>query len=207
VLDHVVPRLGELRDPGLEPVPWFQRRLALYAAWPRACGLVLGLSGLLGPELAPAAPPHTELALELADGLRISRDLRRELASTWELALAFRSNPDPARATRLRWMRRPGFLYALALARAWRIVTHARTSDLDALAAERAALSPDELDAAPWIAARDLEERNVPKGPLYGLVLAEAETLQLDRVLQSRADALAWLERRLQDGGNARRNA
>jgi hypothetical protein len=73
------------------------------------------------------------------------------------------------------------------------------------LRAERAALGEGGLAPAPLLVAADVAARGFAPGPLYGILLEEAETLQLDGRLATRDEALAWLERRLQEGGNERR--
>ena len=45
------------------------------------------------------------------------------------------------------------------------------------------------------------------KGPLWSELLREAEELQLDGRLDSRAGALAWLAARAQEGGKTPRSA
>jgi poly(A) polymerase len=49
----------------------------------------------------------------------------------------------------------------------------------------------------PLLAGKDLIERGVPQGPGIGVILREAEELQLEDKLKTREEALVWLYERL----------
>jgi tRNA nucleotidyltransferase (CCA-adding enzyme) len=208
--------------PGLEhrllepPSAWWRARAPVLAALPDPPGLALGLAALHGP--APDAThafagTRADSALELLDALRVSRATRQRVASIWSVAGEVdAAGDDPgSRARRIRWMRAEGFAEALSLVRAWRRARGSSAAICAALAEESARLGPDALAPAPLLTARDLETAGVPRGPAWGTLLREAETLQLDHAHVHRDDALRWLATRARelahDGGNTRRNA
>ncbi len=208
LLEPALPGYAGLREPGADAAFWIARRCRALAALGPAPGTGSGLCVFLGPEPGQAPEPATARGLAILDGLRTSRALRVAVADAWDLMPALRSEREPARSVRVRWMRRPGFDTAIAALRAW-----ARAHDEDAarwerLRAERAELGAEGLRVAALLGPDDLAERGIRPGPLYGEVLRDLETLQLDGALRTRAQALAWLVARIggQDGGNTRRS-
>jgi hypothetical protein len=201
-LDRILPGVVDASaDGGLEA------RLALFAGLKDPPGVELGFAALFDRQ-----GPSTERALAAIEALRPSKALRDHVADVWRLAAEIGSSPKPTRATRLRWMRRQGFEDALALCRARALrsgevrgVPEIRA--LEALAREHADVRANGLDASPLLTAADIVARGLSPGPLFGAILREAETLQLDLELTTREAALRWLDLRVQDGGNARRNA
>src|SRR5262249_22550357 len=151
--------------------------------------------------------------LLVADALRVPRATRRRIADLWAMAVAVAplERAPASRAQRVRWMRRAEFEPALALARAWCAAQDRACPAAEELERERASLSPSALEARALLSATDLERAGVPRGPLWGALLEEAETLWLDEVLGSREQALEWLARRAhevtQEGGKTLRKA
>lgn len=191
--------------PGLGGAARLARTAAVLTHLPPAPGIELGFAALFDPALEE---PHSiAVAAERLESLRPSRSTLEHVRSAWTIADALEHSADPARSQRIRWMRQRGFetalLLALARARARGIAHEA----LEALRVERETLRESGLEPTPLIVAGDLSERGFAPGPLYGILLAEAETLQLDGRLTTRDEALTWLDRRLQEGGNDRRKA
>lgn len=162
-------------------------------------GLALGLAALFGP-----APGHgaefgpRERALDVLDGLRVARATRASVASIWELALAFDTLAEspPSRARRVRWMRAADFADGIALAHAWRRASGRATAVLAALVRERAELGERGLAPVPFVDAAALAAAGIPRGPAWGQLLREAETLQLDETWRDADAARAWLAHR-----------
>jgi tRNA nucleotidyltransferase/poly(A) polymerase len=166
---------------------WWEPRKKVLAALPAVPGLALGLAAVFGT----------------AEGLRPSRALRARVAEIGELAdLAPRALAGP-RSERVRWMRGDAFPEAAELARARAAAIGADASAIEAALREREQLGAAGLFPAPLVAPADLEERKIQRGPRWGEILREAERLQLDGRLASRADALAWLAG--QEGGKTPR--
>jgi tRNA nucleotidyltransferase/poly(A) polymerase len=189
---------------GLDRNAWVERRAALFSGLPARPGTELGLAALFAPDPERAEPSLDE-AVRMVESLKPSRDLRAHLLDVWDLEAAFRNETRPPRSTRVRWMQRRGFEHALELSRARARTSGTNADALESLAREHRELRASGLDTQPYLTSKDLSARNVAQGPLYGALLREAETLQLDGVLADRDAALAWLDRKLQDGGNAAR--
>ncbi|HEV8113249.1 MAG TPA: CCA tRNA nucleotidyltransferase [Planctomycetota bacterium] len=159
-----------------------------FAGLPDPPGTALGLAALLSED--PAG----------LEALRPSRALRQRVGEILAVARAAAAAIAGPRAARIRWMRAPAFDEGVALARA-------RGLELDAAVRERSALGHAGLFPAPLVTSADLGQAAVPKGPLWSELLREAEELQLDGRLDSRAGALAWLAARAQEGGKTPRSA
>ncbi|MBK7877553.1 MAG: CCA tRNA nucleotidyltransferase [Planctomycetes bacterium] len=209
-----VPGLVERLGRDLETA--FRERAATLRELGPAPGLVRGLAALYGPDpVATNAFGHAERrrALDVLDQLRVARSTRSAVAAAWAVAceVAPLARVPASRAQRVAWMQSPGFDDGLALARAWNRHLRRGTLVVDALVAEREALGPDGVSPAPWLAAQDLEDAGIPRGPAWGRILREAEVEQLDGGLATRDAALAWLARRASelghDGGNTLRSA
>ncbi len=169
------------------------RRSAAIAGLAEPAGTEKGLAVLLGPapeDLADAAGSRAILA-----ALRVSRTTGTCVEDAWRLALEMRSDAAPARSTRLRWMRRPGFDVAVAWLAAWSRADRIDGARWSGIAAERAALAAHELEPARLLEAADLARRGIAPGPRFGELLRALETEQLDLRVRTRDEALAWLAR------------
>jgi len=216
--------------PGTGDVAWLASARALFAHLPSPPGIEIGFATLFdgvgsrpavglseadlsSDSVASRACPPNPVATAFArasaqlESLRPSKSLLEHVRSAWTITSAMEAHQGPSRAQRVRWMRRASFETALALALARAQAGGFDTASLAELHVERASLEEHHLRPEPLVVASDLAERGFMPGPLYGIVLFEAETEQLDGRLQSRIEAMAWLARRLQDGGNDRRKA
>ncbi len=168
---------------------------------------------LYGPALERTQEFDADAHLDALERLRVSRATRHGVGELWRLARAIDacSGLPESRAVRVRWIRAPAFRDALALARAWRAARGAELMVVDALDSEASTLDARSLQPALFIGARELEAAAVPRGPAWGALIEEAETLQLDLVHRDAESARAWLARRAaeiaQDGGKTLRRA
>jgi len=181
--------------PGYAALGGGARRSAAIAGLAEPAGTEKGLAVLLGPapeDLADAAASRAILS-----ALRVSRMTSTCVEDAWRLAAEARADAAPLRSTRLRWMRRPGFEVAIAWLAAWARADAGDAARWTALDAERAALAPGEIEPARLLEAADLARRGIAPGPRYGEILRELETEQLDLRVNTRDEALAWLERRV----------
>jgi tRNA nucleotidyltransferase/poly(A) polymerase len=169
------------------------RRRAL-AALPAAPGTAAGVGVLLGPD--PRRGADRAGITALVEGLRASRALQAELERAWGIGLEAWGAAGPARSLRVRWMRNPGFDAALSWLVAWSAAHERDAGPWRALERERADLGAQGLTPVALLAAGDLAAAGVPRGPAWGEILRELETLQLDGALTTRAEALEWLARR-----------
>ncbi|MBL8863412.1 MAG: CCA tRNA nucleotidyltransferase [Planctomycetes bacterium] len=190
-------RRCELLDPALPGstrLAGGERRERALAALPEPAGLERGLALLLGP--APEGLEDLELSRALLGGLRTSRATALAVEDAWRCAAAMRAEPRPGRATRIRWMRRPGFEVALAWLGAWGAADGSDAARWRELAAERARLAPGEIEPARLLESADLALHGIGPGPRYGALLRELETEQLEERVRTRAEALRWLAQR-----------
>lgn len=175
------------------------RRLALVRALGDGPGVAPFLAALLWGE-------DPEAATDEYERLRPSRAERRAVAGLWRLTATL-GEPRPARARLLRELRELDEDDALRWARALAEVDGARfDAGVRALEAAACALPAGERRPAALLAPGDLSAAGLPRGPLWGQVLAEHEDRRLEGEHGSREEALAWLARRAaQLGGNTRR--
>ena len=183
----------------------WSRWLAVHERLPDPPGALRGLACWLLGDLDPASPESVDArAAERAAALRVSRATARGLEDIWRLGRHARAlaGGTPARSALVRAAREPHWTDALDLANARE---PERADAWGHLRDATASLSVGELHPAPWIESSDLEAAGVPRGPLWGQLLRESETEQLDGRLPSREEALAWLERRARElqGGAA----
>jgi len=187
LLEHALPGSRLLGDE--------ERRSAALAHAVEPTGTELGLALLLGP--SPENLDRLDVPLELLTGLKVSRHTHTVVLDAWRLARELRSDPTPARSTRVRAMRRPGFATAVAWLTAWSKCEGPDAAPWEVLARERAASAPSDLEPARLVDAADLASSGLAPGPIYGAILRDLETEQLELRLRTRDEALRWLATRI----------
>ncbi|TDJ70919.1 MAG: CCA tRNA nucleotidyltransferase [Planctomycetota bacterium] len=198
LLERALPRWRETAAAGGEWTAVQAARLAVLDALPDPPGLELGLAALLEVEpLGPGSDAALAAGAELARLLRTSRATGDALAKRWtgRRALARAAAAGATRAERIRAVREPWYADALALARAWGQCSGEPTAPLDQLAEWRATLAEPDLFPAPFLHSDDLAQAGIARGPEWGRLLREAETLRLEGAWSTREEALAWLRR------------
>ncbi|HIG10227.1 MAG: hypothetical protein ABGY71_15375 [bacterium] len=158
----------------------------------------LGLALLLGPEplQSAATPAHRERL----DALRCSRALSREVLAIWQaeadLVEHFEAGARDIAASR-RLMRLAAWPAAKAALGAWFLAAehphHERLQGLDDL---RSTLTESDLWPPALVTSSDLAAAKIPRGPRWSTLFHDAETLQLNGELTTRAAALKWLTKR-----------
>lgn len=163
----------------------------------RAPGAALGFAALLGT--ADDGEDAHETALGALHALRASRALQRRVGGILTIAreLARATSRARSRGERVQLLRDVDFAAALTLASAWSEVGAADAQAVAEWRDEHARTTEGDLRPVPLVTAEDLARTVLPRGPLWGSILREAETLQLDGTLATRADALTWLDRRV----------
>lgn len=137
------------------------------------------------------------------EAMRPARELLRDVDAIGrgvreleELVALGKASP---RSKLIRALRSPSFAASLELASARAAVSGSDIEELDALNAfqrERDSLAPSDLNPELLLRSADLEAAKVPRGPLWGELLLEGETRQLDGEFLDRESALAWLTTR-----------
>ncbi len=158
-------------------------------------GSALGLALLLDPDSERAAAT----AAKLLDFLKLSRALRQRIELLWRLRRAASQLARLPRASFVRFARQSEALDALRLARAFETADGGSGTELAHWTSAVSALSQAQKFPQAQITSDDLARAGVPRGPRWKLLLEAAETEQLEGRLQSREEALRWLELRAQD--------
>ncbi len=158
-------------------------------------GSALGLALLLAPDSERAAAA----AAKLLDFLKLSRGLRQRIETLWRLRREARQLARLPRASFVRFARQSEAVDALRLARAFEIADGGAGTELARWTGEVSALSQAQKFPVAWITADDLARAGVPRGPRWKLLFEAAETEQLEGRLNSREEALGWLDLRAQD--------
>ncbi|MEE8469171.1 MAG: CCA tRNA nucleotidyltransferase [Planctomycetota bacterium] len=174
-------------------------RLSALEALPSPPGELAGWAVLL--ESRPRGVLDERRVMEdvaRARALRLSRRMLKALEKVWRLRRTVipLARPGAPRSERVLALRDEGWELGLGLALAWAQVGSESTRELEHLRSWRAGLSLEVLRPEALIDATDLEHADIPRGPLWGRLLDETERLQLDGLLGSRGEALAWLARR-----------
>jgi poly(A) polymerase len=193
------------------------RMRRVFEALPSPCGPSLGIAALLASspragESASARQERLLARLEIARALRASRALLQRTREILEISGAIEAasldGARPSRSERLRWMQKDAFAEALDLARAMAVAAVRDARLVEDLARERNQLTAADVHPPALLESDDLGAAGIPRGPAWGALLREAETLQLDQALRSRDEALAWLARnaaRAHEGGKTPR--
>jgi poly(A) polymerase len=82
--------------------------------------------------------------------------------------------------------------------------SHRNLENYEFLKGKAAELPPEVVKPAPLLTGHDLLALGLKPGPMVGRILREAEELQLDERLKSRAEALAFAQRRVGELGSDR---
>lgn len=164
----------------LEPAPGFEEGLALLAE----------------PSLAGARDaPHPAL-----ERLHLARDELRTVGRLGALIDELRvlcGDRGAGRARRVRLVREPLWPRAARLAAALFAERGPPEADAAPLLDFAARLGPADLAPPLLLTSADLAASGLARGPEWGRVLVEAETLQLEGEIASREAALAWLAGRV----------
>ncbi|MCK6446248.1 MAG: CCA tRNA nucleotidyltransferase [Planctomycetes bacterium] len=204
LLELLLPGWSELHGPATSATRSTTVRLAALEALTvetPAPGLALGFAVLLDPDPEGRAGPAT-VAEHALERLRPSRELRRDVETTWRLRRELERltrTTGVSLAERLRLARAPRVEDAWRVARAFAVALGREPRVLGALDefdAWRRERTRAELHPAPLLAAEDLARAGVPRDARFRATLAALETEQLDGRITTRDAALAWLAER-----------
>ncbi len=171
--------------------------------------LSAGLSVLLDPDPRSNIPDlgvARARAEKWLNSLRLSKVQLQTVLELWNISA--RLDQPGTRAEWVRLARQPELRVALQIARDRRQYLGMPPSMyVEKLAHVASTWSQAELWPEPWIVSADLEQAGVPRGPLWKMLLVEAETMQLNEALADRPAALEWLaQRATQVAGKTRRS-
>jgi hypothetical protein len=162
-------------------------------------GAAPGIAALLAVLLGPLAERERGAALAVLASRRPSRELVRSVEGLWdgcaELERMLVAGPGAPRAARIRLVRTREWPLVLRVHRA-RFPDGEREAPRAELERLARTTSERELFPKPWLAGSDLERVGLPRGPLWGRLLAEAEDIRLSGGHATREEALRWLAQR-----------
>ncbi|MDF1797885.1 MAG: CCA tRNA nucleotidyltransferase [Planctomycetota bacterium] len=204
ILQAALPGIADLHGTGHDEHQAMERRVEALE-WLETSDLAASLALLLDP-----LDGGRDSSIALLDGLKPSRELRRDVLECWDLcdaiedlALLEESEVErgPDRSARLRILGAPGWPRARDLTAAWGDHRRAEQDHEGGhlgrngreLAEFGAELPAGALEPEPLLSSADLEASGIPRGRRWGELLAEAQELQLQAVLRRREVALAWL--------------
>jgi poly(A) polymerase len=135
------------------------------------------------------------MAVEICQRLRTSREVWERTAYLVRSHLRLVHAPQMRRSTLRRFLAEDGIGELLELARLDAMASHKDLRCYEFCRARLAELETEGVKPEPLVRGRDLIDLGYPRGPLYGEILREAETRQLEGELTSREEALDWVRR------------
>ena len=138
------------------------------------------------------------MALQICDRLRLTNRQTERVTQLVRDHLKFKDLPQMRPATLKRFLRQEGFEEHLELHRLDCLGSH-RNLDLWKMTKEHLdRLAPEEIRPVPLISGDDLITLGYRPGPIFKEILKAVEDAQLDLLIQNRAEALEWVERRFE---------
>jgi len=143
---------------------------------------------------------HAEVGAEMA--VSVCQRLRRSRAVWERVAYLVRNHLRVAQAPRMRtstlkrFLSEEGIEELLELARVDALASRGDLSAYEFCARKRAELGAERLQPPPLLRGRDLLELGFSPGPRIGEILAAVREAQLEGVLSSRDQAIAWIRER-----------
>jgi poly(A) polymerase len=144
---------------------------------------------------------HEQVGARIAD--RIARDLRLSTAERQRVAWLVEHHQYLGEATKMREAKlkrilaEPGIGELLDLHRADALASSGSAPQVDYCEDYLRALPAGPINPPPLITGHDLVRHGLTPGPQFAALLGEIREAQLDRVVNSKREALEWLDRRL----------
>lgn len=135
-----------------------------------------------------------EMAETIMSRLRFSR---AEIDATVEAVrqhMVFKDVPNMRVSKLKRFMARPTFVDELELHRVDCASSHGSLDNFEFLLAKREEFAHEPIIPPPLVRGSDLIALGLKPGPLFGELLSEVETRQLEGTLKTREEALSWVE-------------
>jgi poly(A) polymerase len=218
LLREVLPEVAALR--GVEQPPQFHPEGDVFThvrlmldALPADAGLVLAFAVLLHdigkPPTFTRGPDRirfhehdrvgAEMTEKLLRRLRFSNEQIDQITICVRNHMRFQHVQEMRPAKLKRLLSRPTFPTELELHRIDCLASHGHLDNYEFLKAQAAAIPAEVLQPPPLLTGHDLLALGFRAGPQVGEVLREAEELQLEEQLTSKAAALVWARRRLRE--------
>ncbi|MBX6313773.1 MAG: CCA tRNA nucleotidyltransferase [Isosphaeraceae bacterium] len=140
------------------------------------------------------------IAEELCRDLRLSNAERERVTWLVEYHQALGRAKELREAKLKRLLAMPGIEELLALHRADALATDGDTSHVDYCEWYLREQPAGPINPPPLLTGRDLVRHGLTPGPHFATLLEQAREAQLNRVIQSKREALEWLDRQLAEG-------
>lgn len=136
-----------------------------------------------------------EMAVAICQRLRRSRDVWERVGYLVRNHLRLVDAPRMRASTLRRFLSEDGIDELLALARLDAMASHKNLAPVEFCLSKKSEFSSEPLRPPPLLRGSDLLELGYPRGPLYGEILHEAETRQLEGEITSRDEAIEWVRK------------
>jgi tRNA nucleotidyltransferase/poly(A) polymerase len=212
LLDQVLPEIaamkGVAQSPDFHPEgDVFRHTLLLLDRLPAGGRETLALGALLHDVAKPLCAEQREgritfyghaergekIAVAICRRLRRSREVWERVGSLVRGHLRLVHAPEMRRSTLLRFLAEDGIEELLELARIDSLASHGDLRSYEFCRAKLGEFAAEPIKPPPLLRGGDLLALGYPQGPLYGEILREVETRQLEGELGSRDEALAWV--------------
>jgi poly(A) polymerase len=134
-----------------------------------------------------------EMAVAICQRLRRSRDVWERVGYLVRNHLRLADAPRMRRSTLRRFLSEDGVDELLELARLDALASHKDLSAYEFCRAQQQEFANEPLRPPPLLRGADLIALGYPQGPLYGEILHEAETRQLEGEIRTREEAIEWV--------------
>ncbi|MGA3211481.1 MAG: CCA tRNA nucleotidyltransferase [Terriglobales bacterium] len=216
LLHEVLPDVEKMK--GVEQPPqfhpegdvWVHTRLILEklaAGCPRTLAWGALLHDVGKPPTFRVAPDrirfdrHVEvgeaIARDICEKLRMSNDDTEQILALIANHMRFADVPRMKESTLKRFLRLPKFDQHLELHRMDCLSSHRNLAIYEALHEKLAHTPPEQIRPAPLITGHDLIALGMKPGPQFSAILSAVEDAQLEGRLYSKAEALAYVQRRI----------
>ncbi|MEP7070971.1 MAG: CCA tRNA nucleotidyltransferase [Verrucomicrobiota bacterium] len=138
-----------------------------------------------------------EMTERIMDRLRFSRAEIDQATEMVRQHMVFKDVPRMRLAKLKRFMARPTFKEEMELHRVDCTSSHGMLDNYEFLLSKQEEFAHEPIIPKPLVRGDDLIALGLPPGPRFKEILDEIETRQLEGTLQTREEALAWLQERL----------
>jgi poly(A) polymerase len=149
---------------------------------------------------------HVDVGVRLAETicrrLRFSSEDTAQIMALIANHMRFIDVRKMRRSTLKRFIRQPHFDEHLALHRLDCLSSHRRLDAYDFVSQTLRETPPEEIRPVRWLTGNDLQDLGYPPGPLFNQMLRSLEDAQLEGIINSKEDAVAYL---LDHFGNKKR--
>lgn len=192
VFNHLLAMLENMPNPAPPELPWAVLMHDVAKPQTASRDSATGSIHFYGHEHLGAT-----MAVEILERLRFPRKVIEVVAHAVRCHMQFKDAPQMRQATLRRMLLRPTFPLELELHRLDCVGSHGRLDIYEYLKRSQADLDKKPEIHPPLLTGDMLKELGMPPGPAMGQLLQEARDLQLEEVLKTTDEAMAWARQKL----------